>query len=145
MINFPKLHSQCNWKKPFQAMKDSFENTLSSSEKSNLLQTEDANKIVNKTFSNFIKINIIGRYSRITTEMYFQLNATIKQSENWWKSLFLERSNANWIDVISSVTKKWNKIKHSSTKSTVLPASFNENERNCYRFLIENTKKRTEV
>ena len=107
------------FKKIGQTIKDSFENILiSSKRKPDLIESDRGNEFYNNIFQDFIKNNIIKLYSRnnslgaVFVERY---NRTIR---DLLKKVAFERGDANWLDVLPTITKQCNNRIHSSTKKT---------------------------
>ena len=53
----------------------------------------------------------------------------------------IERSDANWIDVLSTMSKQYNNRKHSPSKITPIKASLKTNEGFVYQILLDRRKK----
>ena len=68
-------------------------------------------------------------------------NALIILLENYSKRLFLKNTDANWIEVLPGITKKYNIRRRSSTKLTPVQASLKKNEGFLYNNLIDKRKK----
>ena len=60
-----------------QTIKDSFENLLISSKKTNLIETDDGSEFVNKIYTDLLNKNNIERYSR-----YISLGAVVAERFN---------------------------------------------------------------
>ena len=56
------------------------------------------------------------------------------------KSVF-EKGHGNWIDVLPTITKQYDKRVHTSTKLTPIEASFKKNEGYVYKNLLDKRKK----
>ena len=57
------------------------------------------------------------------------------------KKIVFERGDANWIDILPTITKQYNNRKHSSTKLTPIQASLKKNEGYVYKKLLDKRKK----
>ena len=105
-------------------IKDSFENILlSSKRKPNLIETDRGKEFYNNIFLDFLNKNNIKLYSRNTS-----LGAVFAESFNrtirdLLKKIVFEQGNANWIDILQPITKKYNNKVHSSTKLSPKDAS----------------------
>ena len=55
----------------------------------------------------------------------------------------LERGDANWIDILPTITKQYTNRKHSSIKLTPIQASLERNEGYIYKNLLDKRKKVT--
>ena len=123
--NFSKL----GWTDPLKnensiTIKDSFENIrISSQKKPNLIESDGGKEIYNNIFQNFLNDNNIKIYSKNTS-----LEAVFAEKFNQTIGDLLERpvfeqGDSNWIHVLPTITKQYNKGKFSSTKLTPIQAS----------------------
>ena len=95
----------------------------------------------NKIFQNFLKTQNIHHYSRYTDKgpsIAERVNKTIR---NMLKKPIFLKGNSNWVDELSSITKKYNEIFHHSIKMTPLNASKKINEDEVYFNLSDKRKK----
>ena len=122
--NFSKFGWTIPLKKNGQTIKDSFENNLiNSKRKPNLIESDRGKEFYNNIFQDFLNKNNIKLYSRNTSvEAVFaeRFNRTIR---DLLKKIVFEKGDANWIDVISTITKQYNNRIHSSTKLTPIQVS----------------------
>ena len=122
--------------------KNSFENNvLTSKRKPNLIETDREKEFYDNFFQNFSNTNNIKHYSRKSL-----LGAVSAESFNRTISDFLERpvfekTESNWIDVLSVITKQYKNRVHFSFNVTPLPASLKMNEGYVYHNLLDKTKK----
>ena len=129
-------------KKNAQIKKDSFENILiSSKRKPNLIETDRGKEFYNNIFQDFLNKNNIKLYS--TNSSYGavfaeRFNRTII---DLLKKIVFEHGDANWIDVLPTITKQYNNRLHSSTKLTPIQASFKKNEGYVYKILLDKRNK----
>ena len=139
--------SKFGWTTPLknknaQTIKDSFENILISSKRSpNLIETDRGKEFYNNIFQDFLNKNNIKLYSRNTSlgaVFAERFNRTIR---DLLKKLVFERGDANWIDILPTITKQYNKRTHSSTKLTPIQASLKKNEGYVYKNLLHKRKK----
>ena len=125
-----------------QTIKDSFENILiSSKRKPNLIETDRGKEFYNNIFKDFLNKNNIKLYSRSTSlgaVFAERFNRTIR---DLLKKIVFERSDANWIDVLPTITKQYNNRIHSSTKLIPKDASLKKNEGFVYRNLLDKRNK----
>ena len=125
-----------------QTIKDSFENILiSSKRKPNLIETDRGKEFYNNIFQDFLNKNNIKLYSRNSSYgavFAERFNRTIR---NHLKKIVFERGDANWIDILQTITKQYNNRIHSSTKLTPIQASLKKNERYVYKNLLDKRKK----
>ena len=116
-----------------QSITDAFSEIIkSSNRKPSHLETDDGKEYVNEIFNEFLKNNIIKRYSRYTDKRAViaeRFNRTIR---NLLKKPVFLAGNADWLSELPSVIKKYNNTIHSSIKMTPNRASKKSNERKVY-------------
>ena len=126
-----------------QTIKDSFENILiSSKRKPNLIESDRGKEFYNNIFQDFLNKNNIKLYYRNTSlgaVFAERFNCTIR---NLLKKIVFEGGDAKWIDVLPTITKKYNSKVHSSTKLTPIQASLKKNEGYVYKNLLDKRKKK---
>ena len=119
-------------------IKDSFENIIiNSKRKPNLIETDRGKKFYNNIFQDFLIKNNIKLYSRISSYgavFAERFNRTIR---DLLKKIVFERGDANWIDVLPTITKQYNNRIHSSIKLTPTQASLKKNEGYVYKHLLD--------
>ena len=139
--------SKFGWTVPLKnknalTIKDSFENILiSSKRKPNLIETDRGKEFYNNIFQDFLNKNNIKLYSRNSSYgavFAERFNRTIR---DLLKKIVFERGDANWIDVLPTITKQYNNRIHSSTKLTPIQASLKKNEGFVYKNLLDKRKK----
>ena len=112
-----------------QTIKDSFENILiNSKRKPNLIESDRGKEIYNNIFQDFLNKNNIKLYSRNSSYgavFAERFNRTIR---DLLKKPVFEKSDGNWIDISSTITKQNNNRIHSSTKLSPKDASLKKNE-----------------
>ena len=129
-------------KKSAQTIKDSFENILRSSKgKPKLIESDRGKEFYNNIFHNFLNENNIELYSR--NSLYGavfaeRFNRTIR---DLLKKIVSEHGDANWVDVIPTITKQYDNRIHSSTKLTPIQASLKKNEGYVYKNLSDKRNK----
>ena len=125
-----------------QTIKDSFENILTNSKrKPNLIESDRGKEFDNNIFQDFLNKNNIKHYSRNSSYgavFAERFNRTIR---DLLKKIVFERGDANWIDVLQTITKQYNNKTHSSTKLTPIQASLKKNEGYVYKNLLDKRKK----
>ena len=125
-----------------QIIKDSFENILTNSKrKPTLIETDRGKEFYNNTFQDFLNKNDIKLYSRNSSYgavFAERFNRTIR---DLLKKPVFEKCDGKWIDVLSTITKQYNKRIHSSTKLTPIQASLKKNEGYVYKNLLDKRKK----
>ena len=125
-----------------QSIKDSFENILiSSKRKPNLIETDRGKEFYNNIFQDFLNKNNIKLYSRNSSYgavFAERFNRTIR---DLLKKIVFERGDANWIGVLTTITKQYNNRVHSSTKLSPKDASLKKNEGFVYKNLLDKRKK----
>ena len=139
--------SKFGWTTPLKnknapTIKDSFENILTNSKrKPNLIETDRGKEIYNNIFQDFFNKNNINLYSRNSSYgavFAERFNRTIR---DLLKKIVFEQGDANWIDVLPTITKQYNNRIHSSTKLTPIQASLKKNEGYVYKNLLDKRKK----
>ena len=125
-----------------QIIKDSFENILlSSKRKPNLIETDRGKEFYNNIFQDFLNKNNIKLYSRNSSYgavFAKRFNRTIR---DLLKKIAFEHGDANWIDVLPTVTKQHNNRIHTSTKLSPKDASLKKNEGFVYKKLLDKRNK----
>ena len=125
-----------------QTIKESFENILTNSKrKPNLIETDRGKEFYNNIFQDFLNENNIKLYSRNSSYgavFAERFNRTIR---DLLKMIVFEKGDANWIDVLQTITKQYNNRIHSSTKLTPIQASLKKNESFVYKNLLDKRKK----
>ena len=125
-----------------QTIKDSFENILIRSKRSpNLLEGDFDRGFYSHIFQDFLYKNNIKLYSRNSSYgavFAERFNRTIR---DLLKKIVFEHGDANWIDVLPTITKQYNNRIHSSTKLTPIQASLKKNEGYVYKNLLDKRKK----
>ena len=128
--------------KKAQTLKDSFENILITSKgKPGLIETDRGKEFYNNIFQDFLNKNNIKHYSRNSSYgavFAERFNRTIR---DLLKKIVFENGDANWIDVLQTITKQYNNKVHSSTKLTPIQASLKKNEGYVYKNLLDKRKK----
>ena len=123
--NFSKL----GWTFPLknknaQTIKDSFEIfLLNSKRKPKLIETDRGKEFYNGIFQFFLNNNNIEYYSRSTSVGAVFAESFDRTVRDLLKRPVFEKCDANWIDILPTVTKQNNIRIHSSTKLTTIPAS----------------------
>ena len=125
-----------------QTIKDSFENILINSKRSpNLIETDRGKEFYNNIFQDFLNKNNIKLYSRNSSYgavFAERFNRTIR---DLLKKIVFERGDANWIDVLPTITEQYNNRIHSSNKLSPKDASLKKNEGVVYKNLLDKRKK----
>ena len=125
-----------------QTREDTFENILRNSKrKPNLIESDRGKEFYNNIFQDFLnknKIKIYSRNSSYGTVFADSFNRTIRDLP---KKIVFEHGDANWIDVLPTITKQYNNRIHSSTKLAPIQASLKKNEGFVYKNLVDKQKK----
>ena len=125
-----------------QTIKDSLENILlNSKRKPNLIESDRGKEFYNNIFQDFLNKNNIKLYSRNSSYgavFAERFNRTIR---DLLKKVVFENGDANWIDVLQTITKQYNNRIHSSIKLSPKDASLKKNEGFVYRNLLDKRKK----
>ena len=125
-------------------IKDSFENVvIYSKRKPNLIESDRGKEFYNNIFQDFLNKNTIKLYSRNSSYgavFAERLNRTVR---DLLKRPVFEKVDGNWIDILPTKTKQYNKRIHSSTKLTPKDGSLKKNEGFVYKNLLDKRKKVT--
>ena len=141
--------SKFGWTTPLknknaQTIKDSFENILiSSKRKPNLIETDRGKEFYNNIFQDFLNKNNIKLYSRNTSLGAVFAERFNRSIRDLLKKIVFENGDANWIDVLPTITNQYNDRVHSSTKLSPKDASLKKNEGYVYKNLLDKRKKIT--
>ena len=106
-----------------------------------MIETDDGSEFVNKLLINLLNKKNNKRYSRNTSlgaVFAERFNRTIR---DLLRKIVFERGDANWIDVLPTITKQYNNRIHSSTKLTPIQASLKKNEGFVYKNLLDKRKR----
>ena len=127
-----------------QTIKDSFENILISSKRQpNLVESDRGKEFYNIIFQDFLNKKNIKLYSRNSSYgavFAERFNRTIR---DLLKRPVFEKGDGNWVDILPTITKRYNNRVHSSTKLTPKEASLKKNEGFVYKNLLDKRKKVT--
>ena len=125
-----------------QTIKDSFENILiGSKRKPSLIESDRGKEFYNNIFQDFLNKNNITLYSRNTSlgaVFAERFNRTIR---DLLKKIVFEHGDANWIDILPTITKQYNNKIHASTKLSPKDASLKKNEGFVYKNLLDKRNK----
>ena len=125
-----------------QTIKDSVENIIiNSKRKPGLIENDRGKEFYNNIFQDFLNKNNIKIFSRNTSLGAVFAERFNKTIRNLLKRSVFENGDANWIDVLPTITKQYNNRKHSSTKLTPIQGSLKKNEEFVYRNLLDKRKK----
>ena len=125
-----------------QTIKDSFENILiSSKRKPNLIESDRGKEFCNIIFQSLLNNNNSKLYSRNKHLGAFFAERFNKSIRDLLKKIVSEHGDANWIDVLPTITKQYNNRIHTSTKLSPKDASLKKNEEFAYKNLIDKRKK----
>ena len=139
--------SKFGWTVPLKnrnaiTIKNSFENILINSKRSpNLIETDRGKGFYNNIFQDFLNKNNIKIYSRNSSygAVFAQrFNRTIR---DLLKKIVFEQGDANWVDILPTITKQYNNRVHTSTKLCPKDASLKKNEGFVYKNLLDKRKK----
>ena len=125
-----------------RTIKDSFENILiTSKRKPKLIETDGGKEFYNTIFQDFLNKNDIKLYSRNTSLGAVFAERFSRTIRDLLKKIVFENGDANWIDVLPTITKQYNNKVHSSTKLSPKDASSKKNEGFVYRNLLDKRNK----
>ena len=125
-----------------QLIKDSFENILIRSKRfPNLIESDRGKEFHNTIIQDFLNKNNIKLYSRNSSfdKVFAEgFNRTIR---DLLKKPVFEKGDGNWIDILPTITKKYNNKVHSSTELTPIKASLKKNEDYVFKNLLDKRNK----
>ena len=125
-----------------QIVKDSFENIIiSSKRKPNLIESDRGKEFYNNFLQDFLDKNNIKLYSRNSSYGAVFAEGFNRTIRDLLKKIVFENGDGDWIDVLPTKTKQYNKKIHSSTKLTPIQASLKTNEGFVYKNLLDKRKK----
>ena len=116
-----------------------FSNILTTSKRKPLkIESDRGKERYNSIFQDFLKSKNIHHYSRFTDKGPSIAERVIRTVRNLLKKPVFEKGNANWLNELPSVIKKYNNTIHSSIKMTPIQASKKSNEKIVYNNLKDN-------
>ena len=125
-----------------QTITNSFQNiVINSKRKPNLIESDRSEAFYKSTFQKILKNNNIKHFSRnISLGAVFaeRFNRLIK---NLLTKPVFQAGTSNWVDVLPTITEKYNNRRYSSTKLTPVQASLKKNEGYIYKSLLDKRKK----
>ena len=125
-----------------QTITNEFSNILTTSKRKPLkLESDRGTEFYNSIFQNFLKSNKIQHYSRFTDKGPSRAERVIRTVRNLLKQPEFEKGNANWLNELPSVIKKYNNTIHNSIKMTPNQASKKSNEKVVYNNLHDKSQK----
>ena len=128
--------------KKAQTIKDSFENILiNSKRKPGLIESDRGKEFYNNIFQDFLNKNDIKLYSRNSSYGAVFAEGFNRTIRDLLKKVVFEKGDANWIDILPTLTKQYNNRIHSSTKLSPKDASLKKNEAFVYRKLLDKRNK----
>ena len=116
---------------------------INSKKKTDLTETDRGKEIYNYIFQDSLNKNSIKLYSKNSSYgavFAERFNRTIR---DLLKRPLFEKGDANWIDVLPTITKQYNSGTHSSIKLTPIQASLKKNEGFVFKNLLDKRKKLT--
>ena len=125
-----------------QIITDEFSNILIKSKRKALkIESDRGAEFYNSIFQNFLKSKNIHHYSRYTDKGPSIAERVIRTIRKLLKKPVFLAGNANWLNELLSVTKKYNNTIHSSTKMTPTQASKKSNEKAVFDNLRDDRQK----
>ena len=140
--------SKSGWTVPLKnknaiTIKDSFGNIFGNKlkRKPNLIESDRGKEFYNNTFQDFLNKNNIKIYSRNTSLGAVFAKRFNRTTRDLFKKHVSEKDDGNRVDVLPTITKKYNNRIHSSTKLTPFQASLKKNEGFVYNNFLDKRKK----
>ena len=125
-----------------QTLKNFFEKFLiGSKRKPNLAESDRGKEFYNKIFQDFVNKNNIKIYSRNSSYGAVFAERFNRTLRDLLKRPIFEKSDGNWIDILSTITKQYNNGIPSSIKLTPIQASLKKNEGFIFKNLLDKRKK----
>ena len=106
-----------------------------------LIETDRGKEFYNNIFQDFLNKNDIKLYSRNTSLGAVSAERFNRTMRDLLKKIVFEQVDANWIDVLPTITKQYNNKVHSSTKLTPIQASLKKNEGYIYKNFLDKRNK----
>ena len=106
-----------------------------------MIESDQGKEFYFIVLQNFLNNNNIKHYSRNTflgAVFAQRFNPTIR---DLLKRTVFEKRDSNWIVILPTIAKQYNKRKHSSIKLTPIQASLKQNEGFVYKNLLVKRKK----
>ena len=113
---------------------------ISSKRNPDLIETDRGKEIYNNNFRNLLNFNKIKHYSINTVLGAVFAEIFIRTFGDLLKRPVSERSESNWINILPTITKQYNKRIHSSTKLTPIEASVKKIDGFVYNNLLDKRK-----
>ena len=116
-----------------------------SKRKTGLLESNRGKEFYNKIFQDSLNKNslkICSRNSSYGAVFAERFNRTIR---DLLKKIVFEQEDGKWIDILPTITKKYNNRVHISTTLSPKDASLKKNEGSVYKNLIDKRKKNTKI
>ena len=125
-----------------QTVKDAFEGIIiSSKRKPKLIESDRGKKIYYTIFQIFLNNNIMEHYSRNTSlgaVFAERFNLSVR---NPHKKPVFEKKDGDWVDILATITKRYNRKDHSSTKLIPVQPSVKKNESYVFQNSLDKRKK----
>ena len=118
------------------------ENILTGSKrKPNLIESDRGKEFYNNIFQDFLNKNSIKLYSRNSSYGAVFAGRFNRTIGDLLKKIVFEQGDAEWIDILPTITKQYNNKVHSSAKLTPIQASLKKNEGFVYKIFLDKRKK----
>ena len=114
---------------------------INSKRKPSLIESDRGKEFYNNIFQDFLNKNNIELFSRNTSYGAVFAERFNRTLRDLLKKIVFERGDANWIDILTTISKQYNNRTHSSTKLTPIQASLIKNEEYVYNNLLDKRKK----
>ena len=92
------------------------------------IETDGGGEFVNENFTDFLKKINFKRCSENTSLGAVFAGRYNESMKSLLKKPVFERVDANWVDILSTITKQYNNRVHTSTKLTPIQASLKKSE-----------------
>ena len=117
-----------------QSIANEFSNILTTSKRKPLkIESDRGTEFYNSIFQNFLKLKNIHHYSHSTDKSRSIAERVITTIRNLLKNPIFLEGNADWLNELPSVFKKYKNTIHSSVKMSPNQASKKTNEKKLFR------------
>ena len=114
---------------------------IKSKRKPNLFESDRGKEFCNSIFQDFLNRKYVKIYSKKTSLGAVFAKLFERTNRELLKQAAFKRGDANWIDVLPTITKQYINRVHTSTKLTPIQASFKKNEGFVYNNSLDKRKR----
>ena len=107
------------------------------------MESDRGKEFYNNIFQDFLNENTIKLYSRNSSNGAVFAERIIRTIRDLFEKIVFEQGDANWIDILPTITNQYNNRVHTSTMLSPKDASLKKNEGFVCRNLLDKHKKVT--